>query len=43
MKIQTVREIVHKRNRFNRKKIHVPPRTVGITSDYVHYIMQGVS
>ena len=26
-------------NRFNRKKLHVPPRTVGITAYYVQYIM----
>jgi len=23
---------------FNRKKLHVPPRTVGITADYVQYV-----
>jgi hypothetical protein len=38
---------VHKTNRFNRKKLHVPPRTVGITADCVQYhdtyrIVQGV-
>lgn len=26
-------------NRFNRKKLHVPPRTVGITAYYVQYII----
>ena len=26
-------------NRFNRKNLHVPPRTVGITADYVQYII----
>jgi len=37
LKIQTVWDIVHKTNRFNRKKLHVPPRTVGITADCVQY------
>ena len=39
LKIQIVWDIVHKTNRFNRKKLHVPPRTVGITAGYVQYII----
>jgi len=38
LKVQKVRDIVHKTNRFNRKKLHVPPRAIGITADYVQYI-----
>jgi len=37
---------VHKTNRFNRKKLHVAPRTVGITADctvrYTYRTVQGV-
>ena len=44
--IQKVLDIVHKTNRFKRKKLHIPPRTVGITADNVQYIiptgLQGV-
>jgi hypothetical protein len=36
LKIQTVLDIVHNTNRFNRRK---PPRTVGITADCVQYII----
>jgi len=39
LKIQTVLDIDHKTNRFNRKNLHVPPRTVGITADCVQYII----
>jgi len=39
-------DTVHKTNRFNRKELHIPPRTIGITADYVQYIihtgLQGV-
>ena len=33
--------IVHKTNRFSRgkKKLHIPPRTVGITADCIQYII----
>ena len=37
--VQTVRDIVHKTNRFNRKKLHVPTTTVGLTADYIQYII----
>jgi hypothetical protein len=39
LKIQKVQDIVHKTNRFNRRKLHVPPRAVGITADYVQYVI----
>ena len=39
LKIQKVWDIVHKTNRCNRKKLLVPPTTVGITADYVQYII----
>ena len=29
----------HPQDRFNRKELHVPPRNVGITADYVQYII----
>ena len=32
-------DIVHKTKRFNRKKLHVQPRTVGITANYAQYII----
>ena len=39
-------DTVHKTNRFHRKELHIPPRTIGITADYVQYIihtgLQGV-
>jgi len=37
--MQNVRDIVHKTNRFNRKKLLVPPRTFGIPADYAQYII----
>ena len=40
LKIEKVWDIVHKTNRFNRKKLLVPPRTVGITADYGQYIIR---
>ena len=44
--IQKVLDIVHMTNRFKRKKLHVPPRTVGITADctvhYTYRTLQGV-
>ena len=39
LQIQTVWGTVLKTNRFNRRKLHVSPRTVGITADCVQYII----
>ena len=39
LKIQKVRDIVHKTNRFNSKKAPVQPRTVSISANYVLYII----
>ena len=32
-------DIAHKTNRFNRKKLHVPPRTVNVTAGSVQHII----